>query len=245
MRKTSRVLTLLAALLILCPAVSFSRQKDGQNKDTVTKEEAKAQDYANLAQVKEIVGRIGDIDLKAGSLTLTIESQRLEPNADAKVDGTQQQKLMLQYSQIMALPNSVKKQQMLVKFQAQLQQLQASSMFKTVKFSKDYELPVVDKLKVARAKLEQKYTDEGEIIKYSAADLKKMKSPDITGAFIAAEEDLKSGLMVKLYLTAPKKLTTKDKQATASPLAGRPQVKMVLIGDEGSLAEPPDPPKKK
>jgi hypothetical protein len=262
MRKTSNALLLISALSLLGPAASFGQQKNaGKKNDTVSKEETTTQDYAALAQVKEVVGRIADLDLKAGSVTFTIEASRVEPNPDAANQNQKlQQQMVQQYKKILAIKNAVQQQQAMMAFQAQLQQMQAAgganvpNMWRVVKTSKDYEVGVLDKLKVARSTVEQKFNDEGEPIKVTAADLKKMKSPDISGAFIASADDLKPGLTVKLYLIPPKKAKKTDSARSddkgdptpANPLAGRPQVRMVLIiNDDVSASDPPDAPKKK
>jgi hypothetical protein len=156
------------------------------------------------------------------------------------------------------MKNSLQQQQQMAQFQAQLQQFQAAgnanlaNMFRAVKSSKDYELGVMDNVKVARVKLEEKYTEEGELIKFTKEEIKKMKSVDIPWAYTAQFEDLKPGFAVKLYLSPPKKQDTKkssdsteEKKTTSSALAARPQVRMVLILDESTLPEAPDAPKKK
>jgi hypothetical protein len=262
MGKTLNAFLLIAAFALLGPAASFGQQKNADpKKDTVTKEETTVQDYANLAQVKEIVGKIADIDLKAGSVTFTVEVPRVEANPDAvNQNQKQQQQLMQQYNKIMAIKNASQRQQAMMLFQAQLQQLQAAgganvpNMWRVVKTSKDYEVGVLDKVKVARSKVEQKFNDEGEPIKVTAADLKKLKSPDISGAYIASADDLKPGLTVKLYLSPPKKAKKTDSARTddkgdptpSNTLAARPQVRMVLIiNDDVSVSDPPDTSRKK
>jgi hypothetical protein len=234
MRKVFGCAALLVAALLLDPAASPSQQKNNdRKKDTVIKEETAAQDYTNLAQLKEIFGKIADVDLKAGTMTLTIEWSHWEvnPNANGNAAANQNQKLLQQqqqawreYNAMMLAKNPMQQQQAQARFQARLQQLQATAgatmanMFHMVKSSKDFDLPVMDNVKVVRAKLEEKYTDEGEPIKYTSAELKKIKSPDISGAFVASPEDLVPGLIVRLYLSPPKKGDTKkvDKNAKKS-----------------------------
>jgi hypothetical protein len=265
MNRTFNILVILSAFSVLVPVAAFAQQKDvDAKKDTATKEETTPQDYTSLAQVKEIVGKIADIDIKAGSVTFTVEIPRWEPNPDAKNANQnqqlqqQQQQMMAQYNKIMQMKNAQQKQQALMLWQAQMQQLQAVSgnaanMWRIGKSSKDYEVAFVDKVKVARSKLEKKFTDEGEPIKISATDLKKLKSTDIPGAYIASLEDLRPGLTVKFYLTPPKKQTAKktdaaksdDKDNPSGALAARPQVRMLLIMEDANAADAPDAPKKK
>jgi hypothetical protein len=264
MRKIAGLFAVLGVLLVLGPAVSTGQQKkDNPKKDDVTKEETTLQDYNNLAQVKEIVGKIAEMDPKASSLTFTIEWSHMEPNANAAGNQSQkllqqQQQLMTRYYKIMAMKNSLQQQQQLSQLQAQVQQFQAAgnanlaNMFRVVKSSKDYELGVMENVKVARVKLEQKYTEEGELIKYTKEEIKKMKSADMPGAYTVPFEDLKPGCAVKLYLSPPKKQdakkssdSTEEKKTTSGALAARPRVRMVLILDDSSPADAQDPPKKK
>ncbi len=221
---------LLAALLVL-PITSSGQQKNKLKQDTVTKEDATSQDYANLAQVKEIVGKITDLDVKEQTMTFTIEWSHVElnpnpPNA-AKLNtkaAKLQQQLLRDYNSAVSTSDPIHRQQALTKFQVHLQQLQAAgnaavmNMFQVLKSSKDFNATIMDKVKVARLQLEQKYNDEGEEVKYTAEELKKLKSPDITGAYKATSDDLKVGQSVKLYLSPPKKQDAKktDKGANTS-----------------------------
>ena len=233
---------------------SGQQKKDTPKKDDVTKEETTLQDYVNLAQVKEIVGKIAEIDPKASSLTFTIEWSHMEPKVNAAGNQNQkllqqQQQLMTRYYKIMAMKNSLQQQQQMAQFQAQVQQFQAAgnanlANMSAVKSSKDYELGVMDKVKVARVKLEEKYTEEGELIKFTKEEIKKMKSADMPGAYTAQFEDLKPGFAVKLYLSPPKKQATKksndsteEKKTTSSAWLRGPRLRMVLILDDASLPE--------
>ena len=127
MRKFFGCAVLLVAALLLDPAASPGQQKNkDRKKDAVSKEEATAQDYANLAQLKEIFGKIGDIDLKAGTMTLTIEWSHWEPNpnANGNVAANQNQKFLQQqqqvwreYNAMMMAKNPVQQQQAQARFQ--------------------------------------------------------------------------------------------------------------------------------
>jgi hypothetical protein len=99
-------------------------------------------------------------------------------------------------------------------------------------------------LTVARATMESRYDDEGEIIKYSDAQLKKMKSPDVPGGYTASTDELKVGQGVKLFLSPPKSkpkdtTDTKDGEKTpAGTTVAHPQVRMVLIQSESAEPDP-------
>jgi hypothetical protein len=259
---------LLAALLVLT-TTSSAQQKNKQSKDTVTREEATLQDYTNLAQVKEISCKLADLSLDSKTMTFTIEWSHVEPNPNAKGNVNQktaqlQQQLMRDYNTAMSSKNPIHQQQALMRFQQRLQQLQTSgnaalqNMFMVVKSSKDFNVTIKDNIKVARVQLENKYNDEGELIKYTAEELKKMKSTDITGAYKAVPEDLKIGQTVTLYLSPPPKKQekksdsssadssdTKDKATDNGIPSDRPQVRMVLIQEEPAPAPEPDDTAKK
>ena len=218
----------LLVAFVLLPISSWGQQKNKQNKDTVTKVDATLQDYTDLAQVKEIAGKIADVDVKEQTMTFTIEWSSVQPNPNPPNLGKKnqkaaqlQQQLTRNYNTAMSSNNPIHRQQALMRFQQHLQQLQATgnaivaSMFQVVKSSKDFTVTIVDNVKVAKLQLETKYNDEGEEVKYTAAELKKLKSTDITGAYKAAPDDLKIGQSVVLYLIPPKKQDTKktDKDA--------------------------------
>jgi hypothetical protein len=224
---------LLAAILIL-PAASSGQQKNKQKKDTVNREDATEQDYTNLAQIKEINGKIAAVDITEGTMTFTIEWSSMEPNVNSKslaksnTKAAQlQQQLLRDYYNAMSDKNPIHRQQALMRFQQHMQQLQAAgnaslqNMFKVVKSSKDFAVPVMDKVKVARLEPEQKYTDEGEVVKYTAAELKKMKSKDMPEGYTAAETDLKVGQSVKLFISPPKKQPAKKADAKSGYDSGK------------------------
>jgi hypothetical protein len=261
---------ILGSVVLLIPAASVGQDRKDKKKDTVTKEDTTPDDYKNLAQVKEIVGKIAAVDVTAGTMTFTIEWSHWEPNKNAKAAKLNQkaqqlqQQLLREYDQIMLAKNPVQRQQALMKFQVHLQQLQATganvqNMFHIVKSSKDFDLEVMENVKVARATLPTEYDDEGEVKKYTEAELKKMKSADVPGGYTAAPEDLRVGQTVKLFLSPPKKQDSKksdngdadksdeakSKLTPGSTDVARPQVRMVLIQEESTTPEPKDTPKKK
>jgi hypothetical protein len=257
MRKIFLTANLLLVFAMLTPGstVGFQKKKD-QKKNTPAKEEATLQDYSSLAQVKEINGKLADFNLESGTMTFTIEWYHMEPNPNAKLATAkgnqkafqQQQQLLREYNTIMTTKNPVHLQQALMRYQQKLQQLQTTStvnllnMFRIVKSSKDFEVSFVDKLKVVRVKLEQKYNDEGELVKYTADELKKMKSTDISGAYKATPEELKTGQAVTLYLSPPKKQDNKksDKESKKSDSAGDAKDKVIIDGETKQTGDAKD-----
>lgn len=234
------VSALLAALLLGLPSGGEGQdKKDAKKKSDVVVEETTTADYAALAKTKEIWGKISALDLKAGTMTLTIEWQHWEPKDAKGADLNQamakyQQQIMREYNQIMTSKNPITRQQGLVRLQQTMAGANFQKMFKVVKSCKDFDLEVMTDLKVARANLEVKYDDNGEIVKYSDADLKKMKSTDMPGGYKASPDDLTVGQGVKLSLSPPKKKATDDTDDKSSSAGKTPltQVRMVLIVTE-------------
>ncbi|HYV34686.1 MAG TPA: hypothetical protein VE988_03215 [Gemmataceae bacterium] len=233
MRKLCGCFALLTAVILALPESTDGQQKNpGKKKqDTVNKEETTPLDYAYLAQAKEVQGKIVDVSVVGGTLTLNIEWSHMEPNPNPKAaqkaaKGNQkaaqlQQQVLRDYNKIMTDPNPVHRQQALIKFQMHVQQLQATNanlnanlpnLFVVVKSSKDFDLDVTEEVKVARTQLADKYNDEGELIKYTAEELKKMKHPEMPG-YKATWEDLRTGQTVKLYISPPKKQPAKKTDA--------------------------------
>src|SRR5262249_16610280 len=142
-----------------------------------------------------------------------------------------------------------------LKLEMNIQKLQNAganlqNMFKVVKSSKDFDLEIMDALKVARAELPMKFDAEGEVIQYTDAQKKKMKSPsDPPGGYTASPEDLLPGQTVKFWLSPPKKKAEstsgdskddKDKSTLSGTAVNRPQVRIALIQQDGDPPEPKD-----
>ena len=266
MPKTLGFFTLVLTLAL--PAALLGQDKTDKAK--VTKEDATLEDYQNLAKMKDVVGKIAVVDVTAGTMTLTIDWSHMEPNknfnaAAANQKAAQQlQQMQRDFTQSMQAKNPVQRQQALARLQMHIQNSGANlqNMFHVVKASKDFDLVIETDLKVARSSPEQKLDEQGEVIKYTDDQLKKMKSPDITGAYKAKAEDLRVGQGVKLYLDAPTKddkkkssadsdkkadtasgdSKTKSSTPTQMPLS---QVRMVLITDDSTATDSPDAGKKK
>src|SRR5436309_2738966 len=124
MTKVVGCFTCLLALALLIPGASDGQDKQDNKaakKDKVTKEEATPQDYANLAQVKEVIGKIAAVDVKGGTMTLTLEWSHWEPKNAAAAKSNPNQKLQhlqnqiqREYEQAMRAKNPVQRQQALL-----------------------------------------------------------------------------------------------------------------------------------
>jgi hypothetical protein len=262
MQKILGSCALFLALALAVPGVLEGQDKtDTKAKDKVTKEDATREDYQNFAKMKEVSGKIAAVDVTGLTMTLTVDWSHLEPNknfnaAAATQKAQQQQQQMLRdYNQIMQAKNPVQRQQALARLLMRMQQQTSGAnlqtMFQVAKASKDFDVVVQSTFKVARSSVESKVDEQGELVKYTDEQLKKMKSPDITGAYTAKPEDLKVGQGVKLYLDPPKDdkkkseatadkksegsaTETKDKSTPASQQMPLSQVRMVLITEESN-----------
>src|ERR1700687_3604808 len=78
MRKLFGFATLLLAVLFTIPCASEGQHKKVTKKNDVVVEDATPQDYAALGKIKDIVGKIAAIDVKAGTMTFTLEWQTWE-----------------------------------------------------------------------------------------------------------------------------------------------------------------------
>jgi hypothetical protein len=222
MRILARSFALLLSCLIMLPMVSQG-QDQPNNTPKVTKQDPTSQDYAALAQLNEAYGKIANLDLKAGTMTLTIETAQQDPKnpqANAlqqQLTQVQQQRLALEYQKYQMARNANAKQQALLRYQTLQQQMLSTAALnmKMSLISKDYDLDVMDTLRVARKDVAAKYDDEGELIKYKPSELEKMKSKDVPGGYTATPDDLQVGQKVKLFLSPPKKKDAKSSEASA------------------------------
>jgi hypothetical protein len=141
----------------------------------------------------------------------------------------QQQQAQREYQQILRIRNPIQQQQRLMQLFNRLMQQQANaaqkamdprnSPFRTVTFSVTFDLPIREKVKVARAKLDVEYDDKGNVIEYTKEELKKRKDPDMPG-YKATFDDLQPGQLIKVYLAKPKSAEKKKEKAKDDAKAG-------------------------
>lgn len=112
-----------------------------------------------------------------------------------------------------------------------LQQAQANGQkggFKLVKDSIEFETPVSEKAVTRRETLPVEYDDKGNLKKFSAEELAKMKGPDKTApGYMARFEDLTAGTPVRIYFG-------KDGAET------KPVVTKIVIVGEAQLSASPN-----
>jgi len=249
MRKFFACFTLLLTALMVLPSGSGAQDKKDKKKPAAV-EEGTPQEYAALGNnMKDVLGTIAAVDTTAHTMTLTIEFQEWEPNKNPgtakNVNSTAsrlEQEYTREYNKIMTNKNPISRQQAMLQLQQTMTKagVNFSHMFKSVKTTKDFNIELKDPLKVARSTLETKYDDMGEIITYTDEQKKKMKSPDVSGAYVAKPEELKVGQAVKVIFAPAKKKTvasatkedTNGNKTTIDATVTVPVVRTVIINQE-------------
>lgn len=257
-RRTLGFGVLLLAVVILVPAeVHAQKKKKGKNDSAPP---ASAQDYAQLSQLKEVTGKLVFAELSAQSLSLRLDYQHVEANPNYKPNKSnnnvyqQMQRVMNDQAALARTKNAVQQQQKMRQLAQDMQRLQQqlagtgkanpnSLPYKIVTDSKDFELPVDDKVVVRRQNLAFMYDDKGEVVKYSKEEIEKLRGKDKSKpGYEAKFEDLTAGQTVKLYLKAPatKTASTKDPKTgdedLATPNDRKPRVTMILIVQDSNEA---------
>jgi hypothetical protein len=192
---------------------------------------------------------------------------------EAERELREQQRFLREYQDILRIRNAGERQRRLLQLQARMQRDQmgdlwrlmqqqdqfnqgklgnpgANSPYKVVTASVEFELPVLDDLKVARAEMGIEYDDKGKVIEYKPEELKKLRHPTLPG-YKAKVEDVMPGMTVKLYLAKSRKAEkakAKPKEgeddAIELPTDSRPQVRAILILSEPDISFQPKQPKK-
>jgi hypothetical protein len=242
MRKLFACMALLLTVCLLLPSEAEGQKKPGKKGKKPSSEPATAQDYAALAQYKELVGVLMNIEPTTKTMSIKVEHQHLEPNTPkgGKNNTTakanlqmqrqlqQQQQFAREYQQILRIRNPLQQQQRMQQLMARMQLQQFKGMnlknlpqnnpFKVVTSFKEYELEPVGDVKVARSQMGVVYDDKGNVKQYTPEELKKLRDPVMPG-YKAKFEEVEPGMTVKFYLTAIKSSGQK-KPATTGKDAG-------------------------
>jgi hypothetical protein len=225
MRHVLACLGLLAATLVLAGPADGQGQPPAKKKARAGKYDRMAtdQDYTALSRMKEAVGRVVSLD-GSQQLTLKVEYPSLElKNPSARTAAStanlqrqfqnnlrREQQLMVQYQQALAVRNPAQRQRRLNQVLARMQALlltgavPAGSVgrngpYKVVNASVQFQLPIMDNVKVAQVHLETQYDDKGNVVQPSPEELKKRKDPNMPG-YTAKMEDVATDDLIKVYL---------------------------------------------
>src|SRR5262249_46907108 len=117
---------LLLGLALLVPGGALGQKKNPDKKKKDYASEATKQDYTQLLQVKEAVGKIIALDPETREFTLEVEFQRLDPkpNAQTKLNQEQQkiqQRIAREQQRLARIRNPVQQMQEYQRFINQLQ----------------------------------------------------------------------------------------------------------------------------
>jgi hypothetical protein len=253
MCKSCAFLTLLSFVLV-STGVPGQENPQPRKKGNERSRAATEQDYAALASQKTAMGRLTSMD-GSQQLTLKVEFQTLEAKDNAALlnqklarsQVLQQQQAVREFQRIQRIRNPWVRDQRMQALVARLQAQQANaafdprnSPFRTVTASVTFQLPIVENLKVARSQPEVEYDDKGQVIEYTAEELKKRRDPDMPG-YSAKVDDLRAGQLVTVYLGKHKPAARdkeknidgpKDKEKPkdiAAAEESRPEIRMILI----------------
>jgi hypothetical protein len=227
-------LGLLTALLLALPAVAADKKNTDPQAKTST-----AQDYQALADAHTATGKLVSVGGSDKSLSLRIEYPVVQPNPNAiKNTARGAQHLIREQQEIMRTRNPLTRAIKLQQFEAQLltQQVKSLNDVKITREHKDFDLDSTDKVVVRYQDPPVQYDDKGNLIKYTAAELKELrgKNPDLPG-YEADFDKLTPGQTVKVTLAKPKADKEKDKDAAANNT--KPQVSMIVITAEAPLSD--------
>ncbi len=224
MRKFFTCMGLFGALFLLAVAApAQDKNRPNRPNNTIDKRIASAGDYVALAPMKEIQGHLLTFDGKV--LTVRVEYQSLELKDQFNQNNRagnrayqqmvrHQQQMMRDYENVFRARTPAQQMQRMQQFMFRLQSgayagvggqgnMLANSPFKPVMHAVDFELPIVDELRVTKATLSVEYDDKGNVVQYTAEELKKRRDP-VQQGFGAKVEDVQVGMLVKLFLTRSK-----------------------------------------
>jgi hypothetical protein len=226
MRNVMACSGLLTALFLLGGEASAQdAQKPKKDQAATDSRKATADDYKELAKKKEVTGRLLSLD-GSQQLTLKVEfttsapkdpfaqpsPQTAQAQKQLQKESFKQQQLMQQLARAQRIRNPTIRQQKVALITAQLQTLQAQQAQQAATISNDpsnapqkvtktveFQLPIVEKVKVAKAKLDPDYDDKGKLKEPTPEELKKKKSPDMPG-YKATMDDVQPGEQITVYL---------------------------------------------
>jgi hypothetical protein len=270
MRKLAVCCGIVLGLFLNVPAAPAQDPPPKKKKDDSHSREATEQDYKALGHTKEVVGRLLSLDVNPDAkeglgqkMTLKVEYPTLElkPGKAGQMAvqrqlqnlQRQQQQAQRDYQRILRIRNPYQQQQQLAQLlnRLQVQQQQqanaaanpANSPYRTVTTSVTFELPIQQKVKVARVKLPVEYDDKGNVVEYTKEDLKKKKDPSMPG-YTAKMEDVEPGQLLRVYLARPKPAAKKkddpkadaaDKEKAAD--AGKAELKAEVAKDKAAAKD--------
>jgi hypothetical protein len=192
-------------------------QNKGANAKATTATDA---DYEALAQAKEVVGVIRQVDGSDKRLTLQYQYQDLIPNQRAIANANrnlsrQQQQILRQYNQALKTKNPYQRAQKLqaLAIRAQNMGVNTGNLYTVKNGRVDFDLRALENVKVRQLQPPVEYDDKGNRKEYTKKELKELKGkdPSLPG-YTGSWENVSVGQTVKLYLKTKKKKKEKDQE---------------------------------
>jgi hypothetical protein len=221
------------------------KKKDGDNKKTDVKKKEGDDKKGDEPKVEKLVygrvfnGKLTQIDPKDQSeFTVQVTYKVTEPNRDAHIRlGQLQVQLAQQQARLKTVRNAQEQQQVLREIsttQGQIVQTQRD-LYRSKDVTQDFKLKAAQTMHVRLPAPPPEYDDKGDLIKFSAKELKERKGPLNLPGYTGTRGDLKPNQLVTVYLAkdaAPAK-TVSPKGKKIDDLADlaltRPEVVMILI----------------
>src|SRR5262245_44406474 len=241
---------ILTALVCLGASEARAQRKKGKEAAQAT-----AQDYAQLNVVKDVTGKLAAAGSTDQTVTLRLDFQQAHPNPDFNPTAAnmavynQIRRVLADQASVARIQNPIRRQQLMQQLANDLQRLQSQLTgvgkgatnlpYKMTTESKDFELPVDEKVVVRRQNLPYAYDDKGNAIQYSKEEIEKLRGKDRSKpGYEAKLEDLSPGQTVKLFLKADPKAgaSSKDSKDPDADLIRKPKVTMIVIIQESSEA---------
>lgn len=242
----------LAVALTIALLAGADEKKQSGSKTKPTSE----QDYKQLGQIHEIVGKIVRASPSDKSLTLQIEYPVLQPWSKAALESADlgalalyrdQQRLFREEQKSLTARNPAQAAKQVQQLHWHALRVGASgnngngSAFKVVTQRKEFDLQATDDVNVRLAKLPLEFDDKGYPKKYTDKELKERKGPDPNlPGYASSFEELKPGHIVKVTFGRAK---TDSKDADKKD--EHPHITRIIVVDEGTPPPQPKGAKKK
>jgi hypothetical protein len=241
------------ATFIAVPLGAADDKKDTKSQDTTKslkdapEPEVKSSSKGKWIPVGDLVGTLKQAD--GNSLTLHVQYQEIQPDVgaqvrDAKISANLQRQLASLQRQLIAAQKIKNPAQRAARIQRILASAEARSAmaaagaaapFKIINKQKDIDVSLAQEVVVRVKDPPAEFDDKGEVKKYTAEELKKLKGPGNYWGYPADLDAVGMGQMVRVFVYVQQKPQNKGKPTTTTPSPGASSSK-----DKNSDARPDD-----
>lgn len=209
--------TILAGSLLLMlavPAFAADEKKKGDAKKADDVNPASKQEYDIVRQAGEATGRVRKLGSADRSFTLDIEYSVPDPRdkdgkAEAQAENLvrDQQRLLSKQQQILATRDPITRQLRLQQLYAEMSRVAARELgnIKLAKQHRSFSVQGVEGVQVRVTEMPPRFDDKGNVVPYTAQELKDLKGKGNAPGFPFDFNDLDEGQMVKVTLAKRKK----------------------------------------